>query len=47
MTREDSLAELVANGQSIAEAGRNMGLTKRQVNGLWRRIKQRLGPQAQ
>lgn len=44
--RTNRLAELVANGSSIAQAGRDMGLTKGQAMGLWERIRLGLGWQA-
>lgn len=44
--RMNRLAELVANGTSISEAGRAMGITKGQAMGLWERIKAGLGAQA-
>lgn len=46
MTRSDKLAELVANGATVAEAGRALGLNKGQTAGLWQRIKEKLGVQA-
>lgn len=44
--RANRLADLVANGSSIAQAGRDMGLTKGQAMGLWERIRIGLGSQA-
>lgn len=46
MVRADRLAELVANGQTVAEAGRNMGLSKGQTSNTWNSIKRGLGGQA-
>lgn len=46
MVRAARLAELVANGQTVAEAGRNMGLSKGQTSNTWNGIKRDLGEQA-
>lgn len=46
MNRIDRLAELIANGATVAEVGRAMSLTRGQTAGLWRRIKDGLGAQA-
>jgi hypothetical protein len=46
MSREDRLAELIAEGQPLFVARELMGLTKGQAAGIWERIKRKLGPQA-
>lgn len=40
-----SLAELVAEGTCIADAGRILGLTKGQTANAWRNIKNEMGAQ--
>jgi len=42
----DALAELVADGRTVDEAGAAMGLTVPLCDALWRRICSGLGPQA-
>lgn len=39
----DALAELVADGAGIAQAGHQIGLTRLEAENVWRRIKHRLG----
>lgn len=42
----DRLAELVAEGWSVAAAGREIGVNQQRSSELFRRIKDELGPQA-
>lgn len=44
--RMNRLAELVANGSGISEAGALMGITRGQAARTWADIKRGLGPQA-
>ena len=44
--RRDALAELVAEGKSIADAGAIIGTTPAVAFKMWRRIRTELGPQA-
>lgn len=44
--REPELAEMVANGTSVSDAGRVMGLTKGQTSRVWNNIKRTMGRQA-
>jgi hypothetical protein len=42
----DRIAEAVANGASIAAAGRGAGACERMTQFYWQQIKRSLGPQA-
>lgn len=44
--RGNALAELVANGATVTEAGARLGLTRGQTAGAWANIKAGLGAQA-
>lgn len=46
MNRTDQLAQLIADGMTVADAGRAMSLTKGQTSNLWNKIKRNLGVQA-
>ncbi len=46
LSREDSLAELVANGIGVSAAGEKLGLTRGQTARCWANIKKSLGGQA-
>ncbi len=45
--RIDAMAELVANGMTVAEAGKALNLTKGQTSNTWNRIKADCGWRAQ
>lgn len=40
------MAEAVANGESIQEAGRQLGVNRARACKIWRRIREDLGAQA-
>ena len=40
------MAEMIANGSAVQDAGHNMGLTKGQTARVWANIKAQLGWQA-
>ena len=42
----DQMTELVAEGASIQEAGRQMGVDANRACKIWRRVRQKMGPQA-
>lgn len=42
----DKIAELVAEGYSVAAAGRAIGITQQRASKFWLRIRADLGPQA-
>ena len=42
----DQMTELVAEGASIQEAGRQIGVDRGRACKIWRRVRQKLGPQA-
>lgn len=44
--RKNRLAQLVADGMTVAEAGQSLGTTKGQTSRLWQNIKLDLGWQA-
>jgi hypothetical protein len=44
--RMDQLAERVADGSSIAAAGRAIGLSQTMADKLWQRIRRDIGEQA-
>ena len=44
--RRDALAELVANGMTIARAGLTLGVSETTAMKMWMRIKQDMGSQA-
>jgi len=46
MKRIDQFAQLVADGMTVAEVGRALGLTKGQTSSTWNTIKRHLGEQA-
>lgn len=45
--RRDQLAELVANGDSIAAASAKIGISQQRGSQLFAEIRRKLGPQAQ
>jgi molybdenum-dependent DNA-binding transcriptional regulator ModE len=44
--RRDELAELVANGSTLAAAAKAMGISFQRAGQLWKRIRDDLGGQA-
>ena len=46
LSRADLLAELVAEGATITEAGRAMGMAQQRASALWQRIVRQMGEQA-
>ena len=44
--RRNKIADLVADGMSIKDAGSAVGLSERAAGDAWARIKRDLGPQA-
>ena len=44
--QRDKLAELIANGMGIVEAGQSLGIARSPTKRHWAKIKADLGPQA-
>ena len=42
----DAIADLVADGDSIAQAARTLGISRNRANSVWRTLRMKLGTQA-
>jgi len=42
----DAIADLVADGDSIAQAARTLGISRNRANSVWRTLRTKLGKQA-